>query len=284
MPIEVGCRCGRRLKVPDQAAGKKVKCPACGAVVQVPEEPRLADVPPPVPATGDAEEHSRPEASLDFLKEAQPASRRSGAPPPIRKRSAGWRSPARLITLGAIGVVAILAVVLLCLLLPSSRERKLVGIWQLVKEGDENRSYPPLEFLANGDLIAHTWLGPQKAKWRLSPDSLTMPWEGREMQFSAPEFPGGDVMHLRAVTVTVTFDFTGGQSEKKGETLLQFKRLAKVPAPKLSKEQMAKARALVDESLGIRKRLRTVSDEEKSTLQSRLDKLEKEIDALRPEE
>lgn len=38
MPIEVTCGgCERRLRVPDKTAGKKIKCPKCSAVIQVPE-------------------------------------------------------------------------------------------------------------------------------------------------------------------------------------------------------------------------------------------------------
>ena len=38
MPIAVTCGgCGKRLKVPDSAAGKRGKCPQCGATVPIPE-------------------------------------------------------------------------------------------------------------------------------------------------------------------------------------------------------------------------------------------------------
>jgi hypothetical protein len=36
MPIEVACSCGKSLQVPDQLAGKKVKCPACETPLAVP--------------------------------------------------------------------------------------------------------------------------------------------------------------------------------------------------------------------------------------------------------
>ena len=36
MPISVVCECGRKLKAPDQASGKKARCPACGGQVTVP--------------------------------------------------------------------------------------------------------------------------------------------------------------------------------------------------------------------------------------------------------
>jgi hypothetical protein len=36
MPIEVRCKCGKRLRARDEIAGRRVKCPACGAAVRVP--------------------------------------------------------------------------------------------------------------------------------------------------------------------------------------------------------------------------------------------------------
>lgn len=36
MPIPVQCDCGKSLNVPDKLAGKKGKCPACGAVLNIP--------------------------------------------------------------------------------------------------------------------------------------------------------------------------------------------------------------------------------------------------------
>ena len=47
MPIEVTCgSCNRRLRVPDKTAGKKIKCPKCQGVIQVPDTaPAEAAVP-----------------------------------------------------------------------------------------------------------------------------------------------------------------------------------------------------------------------------------------------
>jgi hypothetical protein len=36
MPISITCQCGKKLGVPDEMAGKKVKCPACQSIVNVP--------------------------------------------------------------------------------------------------------------------------------------------------------------------------------------------------------------------------------------------------------
>ena len=42
MPITFNCACGKVLRVPDTSAGKRAKCPACSAIVTVPEpEPVL---------------------------------------------------------------------------------------------------------------------------------------------------------------------------------------------------------------------------------------------------
>jgi DNA-directed RNA polymerase subunit RPC12/RpoP len=43
MPIPVSCVCGRQFKVPDEYAGRKIKCPACTGALSVttaPEAPR----------------------------------------------------------------------------------------------------------------------------------------------------------------------------------------------------------------------------------------------------
>jgi hypothetical protein len=54
MPITFSCTCGKTLRVPDEHAGRRAKCPACSAVVNVPKpEPEpvfevVEDAPPPV--------------------------------------------------------------------------------------------------------------------------------------------------------------------------------------------------------------------------------------------
>lgn len=49
MAINVTCRCGKKLAVRDELAGRKGKCPACGSVLEIPALPS-AGSPPPVPA------------------------------------------------------------------------------------------------------------------------------------------------------------------------------------------------------------------------------------------
>src|SRR5262249_10282604 len=45
MPIAVTCGCGRAMRVKDEVAGKKIRCPACSAVLTVskPETPKDAE-------------------------------------------------------------------------------------------------------------------------------------------------------------------------------------------------------------------------------------------------
>ena len=68
MPILVKCECGRSLRVKDEAAGRRIKCPDCEAVLRVPkpEEPDVVE---------------------DAEAEEPPPSRKPG-PPPVPKKSA----------------------------------------------------------------------------------------------------------------------------------------------------------------------------------------------------
>ncbi|KPL04520.1 MAG: hypothetical protein AMK75_01070 [Planctomycetes bacterium SM23_65] len=49
MAIEFTCNCGKRLSVPDDVAGRRAKCPSCGAVLDVP-----GAAPPPPSAEGES--------------------------------------------------------------------------------------------------------------------------------------------------------------------------------------------------------------------------------------
>lgn len=54
MPITLNCACGKSLRVPDSAAGKRAKCPMCAAVLDVPAPPEPEPVfeitePDPIP-------------------------------------------------------------------------------------------------------------------------------------------------------------------------------------------------------------------------------------------
>jgi hypothetical protein len=43
MPIPIKCACGKALAAPDATAGKKVRCPGCMAVIDVPQLPTLLE-------------------------------------------------------------------------------------------------------------------------------------------------------------------------------------------------------------------------------------------------
>ncbi len=84
MPLSVQCPCGAKLRAPDAAAGKSLKCPKCGEGVPVPasaaqsaippnrdptrkpaEPPRAADAAPPPPTAVGDERHPRERARTD---------------------------------------------------------------------------------------------------------------------------------------------------------------------------------------------------------------------------
>src|SRR5262249_7231853 len=44
MPVTFSCACGRSLRVKDELAGRKVKCPQCGGVLTGPEPGREEDI------------------------------------------------------------------------------------------------------------------------------------------------------------------------------------------------------------------------------------------------
>ncbi|MBM3979520.1 MAG: hypothetical protein FJ304_04405 [Planctomycetes bacterium] len=60
MPIAFDCSCGKTLRVPDEFAGRRAKCPACAAVLTVPlPEPQfeIVEEPPPPPPRAGAARH-----------------------------------------------------------------------------------------------------------------------------------------------------------------------------------------------------------------------------------
>jgi hypothetical protein len=65
MPITFNCTCGKILRVPDETAGRRAKCPACNAVVNVPRpepEPEFEIVEETAPAAAGpiAKPHGKP--------------------------------------------------------------------------------------------------------------------------------------------------------------------------------------------------------------------------------
>jgi hypothetical protein len=65
MPIPIKCACGKALQAPDTTAGKKVRCPGCMAVIDVPQLPTLLE------AVGGDEVTAQPE-SIPEVEEIEP--------------------------------------------------------------------------------------------------------------------------------------------------------------------------------------------------------------------
>jgi len=108
MSIEIGCTgCGQTLRVADEHAGKKARCPACGTIVQVPEagaaplEP-VTESPfsvSPQPAVDENPFGERPEPALNPY--ASPANSPFNPPPySLRPHRGGL-----ILTFGILGVL-----------------------------------------------------------------------------------------------------------------------------------------------------------------------------------
>jgi hypothetical protein len=75
VPISIACECGRSLRVKDEAAGKKVRCPGCNAALAVPK-------PEPEAAPNVDDEAMNILMSEPARPAAAPAARRYSAPEP----------------------------------------------------------------------------------------------------------------------------------------------------------------------------------------------------------
>jgi hypothetical protein len=78
MPIQIDCKCGRRLKVADEHAGKRVRCPACKTTLAVPEEEPIECDVLDEPEEGIQEEPRRPPAKAKRREEDEPEVPRKG--------------------------------------------------------------------------------------------------------------------------------------------------------------------------------------------------------------
>jgi DNA-binding beta-propeller fold protein YncE len=114
MPLIVQCECGKQLRVKEELAGKRIRCPECQGVVAVPAEDIAPAPPEPRPrrpraaATPTAEPPRRVRADEDDDTEDAPAPRR-------RSRETARSSSNMLLWLvlggGALLVLAVLAAV-----------------------------------------------------------------------------------------------------------------------------------------------------------------------------
>ena len=80
MPEVVNCpQCDRKLRVPEELLGKKVKCPTCGntftATAAAAAGAEAAPAPPPPPPPQEAPRSAGPKGDFDFQEEERPSRR-----------------------------------------------------------------------------------------------------------------------------------------------------------------------------------------------------------------
>jgi hypothetical protein len=80
MPITFHCACGKALRVQDELGGKRVRCPACQAIVVAPEPELevgmpLEDDPPPPPLPARRSATSAPAGDEDERPAKKPAAK-----------------------------------------------------------------------------------------------------------------------------------------------------------------------------------------------------------------
>jgi predicted Zn finger-like uncharacterized protein len=93
--------CASKIRVPDSAAGKRVKCPKCATLIRVPEaespheraKPETTAVsstplPPPVPLDLETEPQETPQEPVDPDAFSTTASSSGSKPPPLKKKRA----------------------------------------------------------------------------------------------------------------------------------------------------------------------------------------------------
>jgi hypothetical protein len=111
MAIVLPCECGKQLRVSEELAGKKVRCPICQAILAVPANG--ADTPQPraVPAAPSPPDTPRPAPSVRASPQPVP---RAGGGPPIDRPSPPRQLALRIVVL-VLGIVGSLAAALLAL-------------------------------------------------------------------------------------------------------------------------------------------------------------------------
>jgi hypothetical protein len=197
MPIGVSCTCGKSFHVKDELAGKKIKCPVCQAVVEVPAASAVTGSPPPSqppapvtpgppqPAKAILVEDQPPATPVaakvtvigddDFIDEAPRAGKKK------KKRSQEGSKTMLFVGIGA-GVVLLglccigggIGGYFLFLSGPGDPEKAIIGKWeyesgigaQVVMIG----SAKTYEFRADGTCKTNTTGGlgqPSSAKWKV---------------------------------------------------------------------------------------------------------------------
>lgn len=97
MPITLNCACGKILRIPDQHAGKRVKCPACNGILSTaPPQPAfevVEDEPRKLTTARPVAQPARPRADDDDEEDSYPvrkserASSAAKPTPSFRKRA-----------------------------------------------------------------------------------------------------------------------------------------------------------------------------------------------------
>jgi predicted Zn finger-like uncharacterized protein len=99
MPTSIECpSCNRKLKVPDNLLGKKVKCPTCGNAFTAAEEP-----PPPI--EDEEEPPPPPDDDLDEMPEEEEAPRKKKKKK--KGRSSEYLAPHRGTLVLILGIIAL---------------------------------------------------------------------------------------------------------------------------------------------------------------------------------
>jgi predicted Zn finger-like uncharacterized protein len=77
--------CNSKIRVPDSAAGKRVKCPKCATLIPIPEAEKTQESAQP-----EAEPQEAPQESPDPDAFSTTPSSSGSKPPPIKKQRASW--------------------------------------------------------------------------------------------------------------------------------------------------------------------------------------------------
>jgi WD40 repeat protein len=108
MPIAASCSCGKSFQAKDSLAGKRVRCPACGGIIEIPHLAQTSEDPLGLGDFGASEMNSMPMSSP---MPTQSAYGQMGTAIPSKPKPRGGASPVLWICLGVAGIVAMLFVV-----------------------------------------------------------------------------------------------------------------------------------------------------------------------------
>jgi hypothetical protein len=159
MPVAVSCSCGKNFSVKDDLAGKKIKCPGCQAVVQVPaaqpgpiKASALDDEDPPPP-----KRLKKPARSADDDFDDEPRGERGGKKKKGSKTTLFVLLGCGVVTLGLCCIGGSVGGYFLFLAGPGDPEKEIVGTWRHDGfKGDKGKGFvldETLEFKEDGTYI-----------------------------------------------------------------------------------------------------------------------------------